>query len=47
MPSRVDFLDGSKVLYTYDAKGNQIENRLLYCLPMKVYNIFCCREKEW
>ena len=24
MPSRVEFIDGSKVLYTYDAKGTKL-----------------------
>lgn len=24
LPSRVDFLDGSKVLYTYDANGTKL-----------------------
>lgn len=33
LPSRVDFLDGSRVLYTYDAKGTKLRTDY-YINPM-------------
>ena len=37
--NRVEFLDGSKVLYTYDAKGTKL--RTEYCINLSIARKSC------